>query len=59
MTTNSLAKFPSFFFVMATRKPLEAWIDLIIVFEALRGGRFNAEAKESFGDQVREQDGGW
>ena len=44
---------------MATRKPLEAWIDLIIVFEALRGGRFNAEAKESFGDQVREQDGGW
>lgn len=44
---------------MATRKLLEAWIDLIIVFEVLRGGRFNAEAKESFEDQVKEQDGGW
>ena len=34
---------------MATRKSVEAWIDLIIVFEALRGGRFNAEAKEFWG----------
>lgn len=44
---------------MATMKLLEGWIDLIIVFEVLSGGRFNTEAKESYWDQVREQDGGW
>lgn len=44
---------------MATMKLLEGWIDLIIVFEVLMGGKFNTEAKESYWDQVREQDGGW
>lgn len=44
---------------MATMKLLEGWIDLIIVFEVLTGGKFNTEAKESYWDQVREQDGGW